>query len=103
MTQTTVRSEYAAAAAANVAAAREVLATTGTARTREANHALCDLAMFDEQIKRGQLATFAGELHTHLSLSGLSNATFTGEDVDDVRDALRAYGQWLIQVADVAR
>jgi hypothetical protein len=29
--------------------------------------------------------------------------TYRDESVDDVRAALRAYGQWLIQVADQAR
>jgi hypothetical protein len=38
-----------------------------------------------------------------LSLGGLADLAFTRESVDDVRAAPRAYGRWLIQVADKAR
>ena len=96
------RTDYAEAAARNVTAAREALAT-GTPRTRDINHALCDLNTFDPAIKRGELATFAGKLDTALSLGGLQQVAYSTESVDDVRAALRAYGEWLIQVADLAR
>jgi hypothetical protein len=44
-----------------------------------------------------------GDLRCALSLGGLADLAFTRESVDDVRAALRAYGQWVIQVADKAR
>jgi hypothetical protein len=42
------------------------------------------------------------DLRCALSLGGLADLTYRDESVDDVRAALRAYGQWLIQVADKA-
>lgn len=101
-TTSTQRSEFDEAAARNVAAAREGLAVDAP-HSRQVNHHLVDLVMFDKQIKRGELATFAGELRGALSLGGLQQIAYTTESVDEVRAALRAYGQWLIQVADLAR
>jgi hypothetical protein len=66
-----------------------------------ANEALADIEHFDAQIRRGQLATYPGDLRCALSL-GLADLAYRDESVDDVRAALRAYGQWLIQVADKA-
>jgi hypothetical protein len=68
-----------------------------------ANEALVDVEHFDEQIRRGELATYIGDVRCALSLGGLADLAYTRESVDDVRAALRAYGQWLIQVADKAR
>jgi hypothetical protein len=67
------------------------------------DQALADIEHFDGQIRRGELATHPGDLRCALSLGGLADLAFTRESVDDVRAALRAYGQWLIQVADKAR
>jgi hypothetical protein len=67
-----------------------------------ANEALADMEHFDAQIRRGALATYPGDLRCALSLGGLADLTYRDESVDDVRAALRAYGQWLIQVADKA-
>jgi hypothetical protein len=52
--------------------------------------------------RRGELATYPGDLQCALSLGGLADLTHRDEPVDDVRAALRAYGQWLIQVTDKA-
>lgn len=88
--------------AANLAAARTVLATAEP-RTRVINDALCDIDHFDEQVRRGSLATFAGELRTALALGGLETVAYRRETVDELRAAIRAYGEWLIAVADKAR
>ena len=68
-----------------------------------ANEALADVEHFDAQIRCGVLATYPGDLRCAPSLGGLADLTYRDEPVDDVRAALRAYGQWLIQVADKAR
>jgi hypothetical protein len=68
-----------------------------------ANEALADIEHFDAQIRRGELATYPGDLHCALSLGGLAHLTYRDECVDDVRAALRAHGQWLIQITDQAR
>jgi hypothetical protein len=67
-----------------------------------ANEALADIEHFDAQARRGELATYPGDLRCALSLGGLADLTHRDEPVGDVRAALRAYGQWLIRVADKA-
>lgn len=94
-------SDFQTKAAQNVAAAREGLAEQS--RTREANGFLCDLLMFDDKIRRGEMATALGGLQLALSLGGLPSVAYSGETADDVREALRAYGQWLLLVAERAR
>jgi hypothetical protein len=64
--------------------------------------ALADIEHVDGQIRRGELATYPGDLRCALSLGGLADLTYPDESIADVRAALRAYGQWLIQVADKA-
>ena len=70
--------------------------------SRAANEALADVGHVDAQVRRGELATYPGDLRCALSLGGLADLAYRDESVDDVRAALRAYGQWLIQVADQA-
>src|SRR5262249_54713823 len=93
--------EFADKCAANVTEARMLLATAEP-RSRAVNNALCDIKHFDKAVGRGALATFAGELDTALAFGGLADVKYSRETVDDVRAALRAYGEWLIQVADKA-
>jgi hypothetical protein len=94
------RTDRDAKVAENVRAANAYLAEHS--HDRQANHALCDLESFDKLIRRGQLATAAGSLSSSLFLGGLKDAAFSGETVDDVRAAIRAYGEWLILVAEKA-
>jgi hypothetical protein len=71
-------------------------------RSHAANEALADIEHLDAQIRRGELATYPGDLRCALSLGGPADLAYRDESVDDVRAALRAHGQWLIQVADKA-
>jgi hypothetical protein len=93
--------DYEAACRRNVENAREGIKTTDC-RTRAMNSHLVDLGMFDRDIQLGQRVTFAGQLDTALSLSGLEDLTCDRESVDDVRRALKAYGEFLITVANNA-
>jgi hypothetical protein len=68
-----------------------------------ANKAIADIERFDPQIRCGVLATYPSDLRTALSLGGLVDLTYRDESIDDVRTALHAYGQRLLQVAEKAR
>jgi hypothetical protein len=85
----------------NMSAARARLAAAQP-HSHTANEALADIEHLDAQIRRGELAAYPGDLRRALALGGLADLTCRDESVDDVRAALRAYGQWLIQVADKA-
>jgi hypothetical protein len=76
--------------------------TAAAPHSDAANEALADIEHVDPQIRRGELATYPGDLRCALSLGGLADVTYRDESVDDVGAALRAYGQWLIEVADKA-
>jgi hypothetical protein len=82
----------------NLSDARTRLAAAAP-HSHAANEALADIEHLGAQIRRGELATYPGDLRCALSLGGLADLTYRDESVDDVRVALRAYGQWLIQVA----
>jgi hypothetical protein len=97
----TAPTDYDAKAAENVTKARAGLAKLNEA-TREGNGFLCDVAMFDPQVKTGALIASGGRLDLALSLGGLRTAGFDGMPVDEIREALRAYGEWIKQVADLA-
>jgi hypothetical protein len=99
--ETTVPTVTASGNNGNLSDARARLAAAHP-YSRAANEALADVEHFDAQIRRGELTTNPGDLRCALSLGGLADLTYRDESVDDVRAALRAYGQWLIQVADKA-
>lgn len=98
----TTTSEYLDKARKNVEDARAVLAG-GETRTTPASYALCDVARFDPQIARGRTAVIVGDLDLHLTLGGLAQIAYANETTEQVRAALKAYGEWLIQVAEHAR
>lgn len=88
-------------AASHLAGAQARLADAKP-HTRDANDALSDVAHFGTDIRRGALAAYPGEIETALSLGGLARITWQNETTDQLRAAIRAYGQWLIDVADKA-
>ena len=88
---------------------REGCGNAGTApagvpapRSREASYVLADELHFSRVLRRGALLMFPGELGNALSF-GLTEATFgEGESTEELRTALKTFGEWLVRVAETA-
>lgn len=81
--------------------------STIASRTREASDQLADRMHFaatrEPELDRGYLLTTPGTVAQGLTF-GLNDLVYSGttDSVDNVRAALRAYGQFLLEVAEHA-